>query len=132
MTNETRSLTTRMKQLVLPCVTAMAFTLCLAPSARAQATHSTVDLMVTTPDGNMYSCELTLVTTPSGRANGHCTAESMMEMSAVTEATQFDDQMAWQMMEMDMGGMIMTMEMPFGMVDVEELPGGTANITYHS
>lgn len=120
-----------LQKLAFPTLTALVLMLCAVSPARAQATHSSVDLMVTTPDGNMYSCELALVTTPSGRANGQCTADSVMEMSPVTEATQFDDQMGWQLMEMDMGGMIMTMEMPFGMVDVEELPGGTANITYH-
>ena len=116
------------QKLAVPSITAMALMLCAAPAARAQATKSVVDLMVTTPDMNMYSCELTIVTTPSGRINGQCTADSMMEMSIVTEATRFDDQMAMEMM--DMGGMMMMM--PMGMVDVEELPGGTAILTYHN
>jgi hypothetical protein len=119
-----------LRKLVLPCLTAMALMLCAALPARAQATHSTVNLMVMTSDGNTYSCELALVSTPSGRANGHCIA-TLTNGEAVMEATRFDDQMAMELMVMNMGGMTMIMEMPFGMVDVEEIPGGTANVTYH-
>ena len=119
-----------LRKLVLPCLTAMTLMLCAALPARAQATHSTVNLMVMTSDGNTYSCELALVSTPSGRVNGHCIA-TLTTGDAVMEATRFDDQMAMELMVMNMGGMTMIMEMPFGMVDVEEIPGGTANVTYH-
>jgi hypothetical protein len=114
-------------KLALPSLAAIALMLCTALPARAQAKHSVVDLMVTTPDGNMYSCELSIVTTPSGRTNGQCTADSMMEMSPVTETIRSDNQMAMEAMEM----MGMTMWMTMGMVDVEELPGGTAIVTFH-
>ena len=117
-----------MPKLAFPILAAIALMLCTALPAHAGATKSVVDLMVTTPDMNMYSCEMTIVTTPGGNMNGHCTADSMMEMSPVTEAIRFDDQMAMESMEM----MGMTMWMPMGLVDVEELPDGTASITFHN
>lgn len=119
-----------LQKLAFPTLTALALMLCAVSPARAQATHSTVNLIVTTADGNTYGCELNLVTTPKGRTNGECIA-TLSWGDGVTESTQFDDQFAMQLMEMNMGGMTMIMEMPFGMVDVEELPGGIANITYH-
>ena len=120
-----------LRKLAFPSLTAIALMLGTALPARAQATHSTVDLMVTTSDGNTYSCMLGIVSTPSGRVNGQCIA-TLTFGEAVTKSTQFDNQFAMELIVMNMGGMTMTMEMPFGMVDVEELPGGIASVTYHN
>lgn len=118
-------------KLAFSSLIAIALMLGTALPARAQANHSTINLLVTTADGNTYGCELTLVTTPKGRANGECTA-TLISGSGVTEGATFENQLAMQWMEMSMGGMPMTMVWPFGLVDVEETPGSTANVIYHN
>ena len=116
-------------KLAVSSLTAIALMLGTALPARAQARQSIVDLVVTTSDNNTYGCELTVVTTPSGRANGECIA-TLTGGNAVAEGTK-SQQFAMQWVVMQMGPMTMQMEIPFGTVEVEELPDGSANITYH-
>jgi len=117
-------------KLAVSSLTAIALMLGTALPARAQARQTVVDLsmiMVMTADGmNMYACEMTIVTTPTGKVTGQCTATLTSRGYAVTEALRSQGDMA---MGMTMGPpMIMWMFM----VDVEELPEGTAIVTLHT
>jgi len=117
-------------KLAVSSLTAMALMLGTALPARAQATRAVVDLsmiMVMTADGmNMYACQMKIVTAPTGKVTGQCTATLTSQGYAVTEALRSQGDMA---MGMSMGP---PMVMWMFMVDVEELPNDTAIVTLHT
>lgn len=118
-------------KLALPSIAAIAGMLCTTRSARAQAIHEKLTAaIIEFADGNMYSCEIQDVSTPTegenwpiGRSNWECEA-TLTSGTAVMHAVRTQ------------GIAYVTVNLPFPvelnfLVDVEQRPDGTAHIAAH-